>query len=54
MKRDAIEDFLNPLNGYRGQLAHQGKEVKDHRVLNREMLRKKTEEVKKRQEAEKE
>ena len=42
MKRTAIEDFLNPINGYRGNLAAQGKEVKNHMKEQRGLIRKKT------------
>lgn len=37
--REAIEDVLNPLNGYRGKLQAQGKEVKDHIMQNRFALK---------------
>ena len=42
MQRAAIEDFLNPINGYRGTLASQGKEVKNHMKEQRDLIRKKT------------
>tara|TARA_B110000305_G_C19042487_1_gene448860 strand:+ start:107 stop:319 length:213 start_codon:yes stop_codon:yes gene_type:complete len=38
--RDAIEDILNPLNGYRGQQAYKGKEVKNHMKQHRASLNK--------------
>jgi hypothetical protein len=28
--RTTIEDFINPLNGFRGKLEAQGKQVKNH------------------------
>ena len=40
MQREAIEDFLNPLNGYRGQLIAQGKTPINHMKKHREALRK--------------
>ena len=45
MQRTAIEDCLNPINGYRGALAAKGKEVKNHMKEQRELLKKKTLEV---------
>jgi hypothetical protein len=39
-KREQIEDMLHPLNGLRGKLEAQGKEVKDHIKANRMALRK--------------
>jgi len=39
-ERTAIEDFINPLNGYRGKLEAQGKEVKNHIKENRIALKK--------------
>lgn len=42
MQRNAIDDFLNPINGYRGALAAQGKEVKNHMKEQRELIKKKT------------
>ena len=44
LQRNAIEDVLNPLNGYRGALAAQGKTVKNHMKEQRELLKRKTEE----------
>ena len=44
MGREAIEEYLNPLNGYRGMLAYKGKEVKDHIKANRAHLKKQVEE----------
>ena len=41
--------MLNPLNGYRGALAAQGKTPKNHMKEQRDLLRKKTEENQKRQ-----
>lgn len=41
--REAIEDLLNPLNGYRGKLEAQGKQVKNHFVQNKLALKKKEE-----------
>ena len=37
--REAIEDMLNPLNGFRGKLEAQGKNVKDHIKQNRMSLK---------------
>jgi hypothetical protein len=42
MQRSAIEDILNPINGYRGALAAKGKEVKNHMKEQRELIKKKT------------
>ena len=44
MQRAAIEDILNPINGYRGALAAKGKEPKNHMKEQRELLKKKTQE----------
>ena len=40
-ERSAIADFLNPVNGYRGNLELQGKKPKDHRKDNQEFIKKK-------------
>lgn len=48
--REAIEDYLNPLNGYRGKLQAQGKEVKNHIKANRAALRKTQDAFEKKQE----
>ena len=37
--RETIEDFIRPLNGYRGKLEAQGKTPKDHIKENRMKLR---------------
>jgi hypothetical protein len=37
--RTEIETFLNPLNGYRGKLEAQGKQVKNHMKENRMKLK---------------
>ena len=37
--RSTIEDFINPLNGYRGKLEAQGKQVKNHMKANRAALK---------------
>ncbi len=46
-ERTAIADFLNPVNGYRGQLELQGKKPKDHKKENFKLLKQKEEEVQK-------
>ena len=45
-----MADFLNPVNGYRGQLALQGKTPKDHRKENLKLIQQKAEEVKRKEE----
>ncbi|CDW80069.1 UNKNOWN [Stylonychia lemnae] len=45
--RTAIADFLNPVNGYRGQLELMGKKPKDHRKENLKLIKQKEEENKK-------
>ena len=48
--REAIEDVLHPLNGYRGKLEAQGKQVKDHIKQNRMSLKNKEQEFNKKKE----
>eukprot|EP00347_Sterkiella_histriomuscorum_P013328 403365138 len=48
--RTAIADFLNPVNGYRGQLELNGIKPKDHRKENLKMIKQKQEELKKKEE----
>ena len=48
--RHEIADCLNPLNGYRGQLQAQGKEVKNHMKQNRQALRKTADDFNKKRE----
>ena len=37
---------INPVNGHRGQLLADGKQVKNHMALNRQVIKQKEEEVK--------
>ena len=48
--REAIEDILHPLNGYRGKLEAQGKQVTNHIKQNRISLKSKEQEFSKKQE----